>query len=212
MQVVVRYKKTGLIRFLSAIETANAIERNFRRAEAPLEFSQGFHKKPRLSFLDPTPTGVFNLALYVIARVKQYDQNLLKRLKATAVDHLEPVQLWWSELDVNKIVDGYLFRVILPAECIELDRFDPGCQLSIAEKDKVGRVSDFFKCVRFERFGKFVAIVYYQDRKSLVRAKYLYQNLLVKDYPFVLVQRLEAMCGETALSELLEAKSWAAEC
>jgi len=212
MRAVVRYKKTGLLRFLSAIETANAIERNLRRAEAPLEFSRGFHKKPKVSFLDPTPTGVFNLALYVTVHLQRYDENLLDRLRRTAVKGLEPVQLWWTDLDVNRIVNGYLFRVLLLEDCIDPSRFDPQRQIFILEKNKSGKLEDFFKHVHFEKVGKFFIVVYYQNRENLVRARHLYQPILVKECPLVLVQRLEAICGEGQLSEVLGAKSWAVEC
>ncbi|WP_448523586.1 TIGR03936 family radical SAM-associated protein [Pseudothermotoga sp.] len=211
MRAVVRYKKTGLVRFLSAIETANAIERNFRRAEASLEFSQGFHKKPKVSFLDSTPTGVFNLALYVTVHLHKHDENLLHRLKRNALEGLEPVQLWWTDLDVNRIVSGYLFRVILPSDCIDPERFDSQSQVFIPEKKRSGKLEDFFKHVHFEKVGKFFIVVYYQNRENLVKAKHLYQPILVKECPLVLVQRIEAICGETGLSEVLGAKSWAVE-
>lgn len=211
VRAVVRYKKTGLVRFLSAIETANAIERNLRRTEAPLEFSQGFHRKAKISFLDPTPTGVFNLALYVTVHLRKHDENLLHRLKRTALKGLEPVQLWWTDLDVNRIVSGYLFRVILPSDCIDAGRFDPQIQVFIPEKNRSGKLEDFFKRVHFEKVGKFFIVVYYQNRENLVKAKHLYQAILVKECPLVLVQRLEAICGETGLSEVLGAKSWAVE-
>jgi hypothetical protein len=203
---VLRYKKIGLLRFLSAIDTSNAVERNLRRAGAALEFSQGFHKKPRVSFLDPAPTGVFDLALYVRVRLQQYEADLLQRLQETAVEGLWPAQLWWTDLDINKLVTGYLFRIFVSADCVDLVRFDPQNRIFIPEKDKSGTLGNFFKGVHFKKLGKFIAIVYYQDRGNLVKAKYLYESLLVKDCPVVLVQRLEAMCGDIGLSEYLEAK------
>lgn len=206
MYVVLRYKKMGLTRFLSAIDTSNAIERNLRRAGAALEFSQGFHKKPRISFLDPTPTGVFDLALYVRVRVRQYEADLLQRLQKTAVEGLWPAQLWWTDLDINKLVTGYLFRIFVPADCVDPARFDSQHRISIPEKDKSGTVGDFFKSVHFKKLGRFIAIVYYQDRGNLVKAKYLYESLLVKECQIILVQRFEAMCGGIELSEYLEGK------
>ncbi|KUK03861.1 MAG: Uncharacterized protein XD58_0135 [Thermotoga sp. 50_1627] len=212
MRAVVKYKKTGLLRFLSAIETANAIERNLRRAEAPLEFSQGFHKKPKISFLDPTPTGVFNLALYVTVHLQGFDENLLSRLMRTAVEGLKPDRLWWTDVNVNRIVSGYLFRVLLLENCVDPSRFDPQRQIFIPEKNKSGKLEDFFKQVRFDKVGNLFVIVYYQNRDNLVKARHLYQTVLTKECPLVLVQRLEAMCGESRLSEVLGARSWAVEC
>lgn len=209
MHVVVKYKKIGLLRFLSAIETANAIERNFRRAGARMVFSQGFHRKPKISFLDPTPTGVFNLALYVRVEMKNHEPDLLSKLRLTAVRNLEPVRIWWTEEDPNKLVNGYLFRVILPFDCVDLSQFHP--ELEIRLEEKVGKISEFFNGVHFERVGKFIVIVYSQNRNNVVRAKYLYEPLLTRACNLILVQRLRALCDQDDLDNVLEAKAWAVE-
>lgn len=211
MHAVVKYKKTGFLRFLSAIETANAIERNFRRARAHMMFSQGFHRKPRISFLDPTPTGVFNLVLYVRIEMKDHEPDLLNRLRLTAVRNLEPVQIWWTEEDLNKLVSGYLFRVILPFDCVDLSRFDPGLEIRLEEKKRVGKIGEFFNGVHFERVGKFIVIVYSQNRGNIVRARYLYEPLLTRACNLILVQRFQALCGQDNLDDVLEAKAWAVE-
>lgn len=211
VHAVVKYKKVGLLRFLSAIETANAIERNFRRAGAHMAFSQGFHRKPKISFLDPTPTGVFNLALYVRVEMKGHEPDLLKRLKLTSVRNLEPVRIWWAEEDPNKLVSGYLFRVILPSKCVDLSRFDPEYEVNLEEKGKKGKMGEFFNEIHFEKIGKFIVIVYSQSRNNVVRARYLYEPLLVESCEFVLVQRLRALCGQNNLDDVLEAKAWAVE-
>ncbi len=212
MHAVVKYKKTGLLRFLSAIETANAIERNFRRAGARMVFSQGFHRKPKISFLDPTPTGVFNLTLYVRVEMKNHEPDLLSRLRMTAVKNLEPVRVWWTEEDPNKLVSGYLFRVILPFDCVDLSRFDPELEIQLEEKERAGKISEFFNDVRFEKIGKFIVIVYSQSRSSIVRAKYLYEPLLVRQCDLILIQRFQALCGQDNLDNVLGARAWAVEC
>lgn len=211
MHAVVKYKKTGLLRFLSAIETANAIERNFRRARAHMMFSQGFHRKPRISFLDPTPTGVFNLTLYVRVEMKDHEPDLLKRLRSTAVRNLEPVRIWWTEEDPNKLVSGYLFRVILPLDCVDLSRFNPELEIRLEERKRVGKIGEFFNGVHFERVGKFIVIVYSQNRDNVVRARYLYEPLLTRVCNLILVQRFQALCGQDKLDNVLEAKAWAVE-
>jgi radical SAM family uncharacterized protein/radical SAM-linked protein len=52
------YSRSGLVRFLSHLELASAIERAFARAEVPLNFTEGFHPKPRISFPGALPVGV----------------------------------------------------------------------------------------------------------------------------------------------------------
>ncbi|MCD6449452.1 MAG: DUF2344 domain-containing protein, partial [Thermotogaceae bacterium] len=70
MRVVIKYKKTGMSRFLSPLETHKAIERNLRRAKIPLVFSQGFHPTPKISYLDSIATGVVQQALYITIEVE----------------------------------------------------------------------------------------------------------------------------------------------
>lgn len=57
-RLVVRYAKTGLLRFLSHLEWNNVVQRTLRRASLPVAMSQGFHPQPRLAFATPLPTGM----------------------------------------------------------------------------------------------------------------------------------------------------------
>jgi radical SAM family uncharacterized protein/radical SAM-linked protein len=49
--------RTGAVRFLSHLETAEAWIRGLRRANAPLAFSQGFHAHAKVTFATATPLG-----------------------------------------------------------------------------------------------------------------------------------------------------------
>ncbi len=52
------YSRTGLVRFLSHLEIASAVERALARADVPVNFSEGFHPKPRISFFGALAVGV----------------------------------------------------------------------------------------------------------------------------------------------------------
>jgi radical SAM family uncharacterized protein/radical SAM-linked protein len=52
------YSRTGMARFLSHLEVASAVERALARADVPVNFSEGFHPKPRISFSGALPVGV----------------------------------------------------------------------------------------------------------------------------------------------------------
>ncbi len=52
------YSRTGMVRFLSHLETASALERALARADVPVNFSEGFHPKPRISFSGALAVGV----------------------------------------------------------------------------------------------------------------------------------------------------------
>jgi len=57
----ISYAKTGLARVFGHLELANIMFRAFRRAKIPIEFSAGFHPKPKISFDDPLPVGMESL-------------------------------------------------------------------------------------------------------------------------------------------------------
>jgi len=211
MYAVVKYKKCGLARFLSAIETSNVIERNIRRADLPFTLTQGFHRKIRISYLEPMPTGVVNFALYARIELQQMVDGALNRLRSTSLRGLYPERIWWTDLNPNKAVIGYEFRVFIPRKCVEFSRFDPSASLQITEKSKSGRVDDFFQNLEFHSQGEFVVIRYLQKKDRLIRSRYLYEPFLTGNDCFVLVQCVEALCNEKRLSELLEESAWAIE-
>ncbi len=57
----ISYAKTGPARVFGHLELANIMFRAFRRAKIPVEFSVGFHPKPKISFDDPLPVGMESL-------------------------------------------------------------------------------------------------------------------------------------------------------
>jgi len=121
--MVLLFKKKGLLRFLSAIETSNAIIRTLIRAGLKIQYSEGFHPKPKVSFLDTVATGVIDLALYVNVKLEETVDNLdienLKRgIKDVSVNGLELDEIFPIEINLNEIVSSYeyvLFSRKVPA-------------------------------------------------------------------------------------------------
>jgi len=60
----VQFSKTGVMRYLSHRELMTVFIRAMRRAEIPLQYSQGFHPSPRVSFGPPLNVGVSGLKEY----------------------------------------------------------------------------------------------------------------------------------------------------
>jgi radical SAM-linked protein len=121
--MILLFKKKGLLRFLSAIETSNAVVRTLLRAGLKIQYSEGFHPKPKVSFLDTVATGVIDLALYVNVKLEETVDNLdidkLKRsIKDVSVNGLELDEIFSIEINLNKIVSSYeyvLFSRKVPA-------------------------------------------------------------------------------------------------
>ncbi|MBN2899444.1 MAG: DUF2344 domain-containing protein [Clostridia bacterium] len=53
-----KYRKVGYMKFLSHLDMVRLMERSFRRAQMPLEFSQGFNPRPKINFAAPLSVGV----------------------------------------------------------------------------------------------------------------------------------------------------------
>jgi radical SAM-linked protein len=121
--MILLFKKKGLLRFLSAIETSNAVVRTLLRAGLKIQYSEGFHPKPKVSFLDTVATGVIDLALYVNVKLEETVDNLdiekLKRsIKDVSVNGLELDEIFPIEINLNEIVSSYeyvLFSRKVPA-------------------------------------------------------------------------------------------------
>lgn len=54
----IKYRKIGYMKFLSHLDMVRLMERSFRRAKMPLEFSQGFNPRPKVNFAAPLSVGV----------------------------------------------------------------------------------------------------------------------------------------------------------
>ncbi len=86
----ISYAKTGPARVFGHLELANIMFRAFRRAKIPVEFSSGFHPKPRISFDDPLPVGMESLheTCMVSAKPVFSAREMMDRLNQTLPEGL----------------------------------------------------------------------------------------------------------------------------
>ena len=54
----IKYRKLNYMKFLGHLDMVRLMERSFRRAKLPLEFSQGYNPRPKVNFAAPLPVGV----------------------------------------------------------------------------------------------------------------------------------------------------------
>lgn len=120
MQIILHFKKTGFLRFLSGIETSNAIVKLLRRANLPMEYSQGFNPQPRVSFLDSAPTGVIDLALFVSVKLREdailspgeINPEILKeRINQVSLNNLVVEKVFVSDIDLNKVTTHFEYTL-----------------------------------------------------------------------------------------------------
>lgn len=82
-----RFVKQGNLCFIGHRDLLRAIERLLRRAKLPVAFSQGFHPKPRVSYLSALPLGFSSddEAMELILEDKLSCEELLTRLNSASV-------------------------------------------------------------------------------------------------------------------------------
>jgi radical SAM family uncharacterized protein/radical SAM-linked protein len=85
-----RFAIQGPLRFLSHLETLRVFTRALRRAQLPVQYSQGFHPKPLLAFATALPVGVESTGEY--ADVTLYErldpERFQERLNSVLPQHI----------------------------------------------------------------------------------------------------------------------------
>ncbi len=71
MKVRVEYKKGDSVRFLGHLDVARAMRMALSKAKWPVQMSQGFSPKPRISFCAPLPVGTAGAQEYFDVRLAQ---------------------------------------------------------------------------------------------------------------------------------------------
>lgn len=80
-RVRIRWGKTARSRFLSHLDNIRMIEMAMRRADLPMEFSQGFNPTPKISFGPPLSLGMTSEAEFIdITLTASFNSNMLERL------------------------------------------------------------------------------------------------------------------------------------
>ena len=122
--VRIKYSVTGLLRFLSHLETVRIWERTCRRSGLPIHFTEGFRARPRLSFSPPRPVGVASEAEYIDVRLSPTSLDLIQeRLSAILPEHIEIIEV--TEIDhgvesLDKAIDCWEYRVTYDYDIPEL--------------------------------------------------------------------------------------------
>ncbi len=148
-----RLSRTGPTRFLSHLETMNALLRALRRAGAPLAYSEGFHPHPKIAFSTALPVGEESLGEYMdVELTRAIDgRALLAALQATLPEGFEALDVTEVPLKHTSLMAlnvGGIYTLVFPNE--PLERIAAGVEALMAaevvmvprrqkRKDKRGR-------------------------------------------------------------------------
>lgn len=87
--IVLKYRKVGSSRFISHIDLLKHTSRIVRRAEIPVNYSQGFNPHALLFFSSPSVLGVGSVAEYVSIDVDMTPEEVLSRYNASVPETLK---------------------------------------------------------------------------------------------------------------------------
>ena len=203
MNVVLLYSKYGMTRFISSRDTVRAIERNLRRAKAPLVFSKGYHPHPIMSFLDSTPVGVVNRALYFSLKVHSWDEDVFARLKKTSVKGLEPLRFWISDIDINSVVDSYSYKIVLEKESVDISALSLDSVIEKGKSRKEYRLRELVEDFQLEDLKRYYILKYTSKREKIFSPWEIVRLVKVGDGIFIPILE-EAMSGDAPLIRILE--------
>jgi radical SAM-linked protein len=88
-RIRITFGKFGVLRFVGHLDLAKTWERVLRRAQVPLEYTQGFNPRPRMQFAAALPVGVTSqsefLDIWLTERLGgQFPDEWIGRLAATS--------------------------------------------------------------------------------------------------------------------------------
>jgi len=104
------FSKTGVFKYLSHLELVRLIERALRRAGVPVEFTEGFHPSPQISFGPALPVGVSGMKEYfdvivsscIINKALNHKDSL--RLVMDSINNVLPSDGSQSGVRINNLI------------------------------------------------------------------------------------------------------------
>ena len=86
MRYLIKFTKEPNIKFISHLDVLRTIQRNIRRADLPIEYSQGFNPHMATSIAQPLSVGVYSSGEYMdmVLTREMNEEEIIKRLNETA--------------------------------------------------------------------------------------------------------------------------------
>ncbi|MCG2715671.1 MAG: TIGR03960 family B12-binding radical SAM protein [Candidatus Marinimicrobia bacterium] len=174
----IRYRKTGLVRFISHLDIMRLFQRALRRADLDLAFTQGFNKRPIISSGYPLPLGYSSEDEYLEVILKSEAKDIVNRLNEQL-----PVGMMIESASIIPLKSASIFS--------RVKGFDYEIQVfRTIPEDIKAKIQMFLKCTEIlvERVGK--------DRKKVINVRKFVNTIKVVDQRILLSMRV--LDGQTA--------------
>ncbi len=117
------YKRFGMLRYLSHLETMKMIDRLLRRTGIELKQTEGFHQRIKISFAQAVPTGIIDLAgLFVVTTFEAINDEYIKTANELSPNGFEIVKIEkkCEKFKLSKFVEGYEFKLLFLEKPLDL--------------------------------------------------------------------------------------------
>lgn len=141
MNVRIKFRKSGIARFVGHLDVMRYFQKCFRRAEIPIAYSKGFSPHPILSIANPLSVGFYSDAEYMDVELsEEMDLNLLvKRLNESGTEDfqvLRAVKLKDSSENAMSIVTASDYEIVA-TESFRGGELFPSGFLKFLERDSI---------------------------------------------------------------------------
>ena len=173
-----RYRKTGLVRFVSHLDIMRVFQQALRRADLDLAFTQGFNKRPIISSGYPLPLGYSSEDEYLEVVLKSEAQDIVDRLNEQL-----PAGMMIESASIIPLKSASIFS--------RVKGFDYEIQVfHTIPEDIEAKIQMFLKCTEIlvERVRK--------DRKKVINVRKFVNTIKVVDQRILLSMRV--LDGQTA--------------
>lgn len=113
MKYLLRFKKYSCLSYISHNDIARTVEMFMRRSGCPMDYSQGFHPMPLISYSPAIPLGFINRAVYLTIQTKDhFDFSTVSGSIQKGLDLLEHMETAPS-FKLSAEIKGYRFKCYL---------------------------------------------------------------------------------------------------
>lgn len=118
MKYYIKFSKQGYIKYTSHLDMLNIFERAFKRADLPLQYSQGYHPHPKIVFAQALSLGFSSLCEIMDFELKEEfeDDRLVTSLQAMLPEGIDILSIGRSDghKSFAARLDSTVYRIEFP--------------------------------------------------------------------------------------------------
>jgi radical SAM family uncharacterized protein/radical SAM-linked protein len=143
---------SGILKYLSHLELIKLILRAIRRAEIPVDYTRGFHPRPKVSFGPPLNVGIeglneyFDMVIFLpfdlLENTNKLNRTLPEGIKIKKMSYISP-----QEPSLNKFIKKYEYEIKIKDE--ELNRLIQEKVISLKKGSLINKKEDFLEDIEY---------------------------------------------------------------